>query len=71
VVLGDHVDDVAHDAADLEVLARVDARYAGLAQGGLVGRRDDAADTTGTAAAACSSSRSTAGIGVRPGQNPQ
>jgi hypothetical protein len=47
VVLGDHVHDVAHDAADLEVLGRVHARHAGRAQGGLVGRRDDAADHHG------------------------
>src|SRR4051794_19726511 len=44
VVGGYQVDYVAHDAAHLEVLGRVDPGDARVEQGAFVGRRDDPAD---------------------------
>ena len=41
---GDQLDDLAHDPVDVEVLGRVDAVDAGLAQALGVGRGDDPAD---------------------------
>src|SRR5512145_933113 len=50
--LVDHVDDVAHDAREVEVFGRVDAGDAGAEEAAFVLERDDAADDDGDMAGA-------------------